>query len=345
MQPKPLEIIQEFKPSVKTAVILRNPNNQRAAEIANSVYKNITRGDTRVAQAYIEDTQALPENYNPLLEAYDKDDRNAWLVVGGDGTFSQFANSQPESPVMIIPAGYANDMHKMLYLAKPLKFPGLILQRGKRSVIRPLEIKRYEPSNGIESVSSVLDQLYAHKDTNTEKLIQPVDTELAFGYWGLGLSGLVSHKLNQKDVRQNRDQLNSLKKFIYSGKIISKSILTSPEIEIIQPTGTRICHEILFANGSRMAKVIRFGGVDILNDSATMLELCKPSHSAFISLLGKSAVLAINARFNPNSQHTFGIKSSEDIYSQRDGEVRQQTSGAVFQVGISDYELNVITAR
>ena len=322
-----------------TAVILRNPENPSSVAIANNIYKKITKGERNISSVYIEDSAQSPEGYAPLLNSYDQSNKNAWLVVGGDGTFSQFANSRPKSPVMIVPGGYANDTYKMLYGSSTLHYPGYILAHGQRTVIHPLEINSYKSGSDLNSIIKTLDVL------DLENQISPDDSELAFGYWGIGLSGLVSNHLAQNNVREVRDKLSSLGKFIYSGKLISSIIPKSPPLEIVHSRGSRIRHEVLFANGNRMAKLIRFGGVDIRENRAALLELEKSTHTSFISLLGRSALLEKYTDFGTNTYHIFGVKSDKDMYSQRDGEAKKQESGTVFKIGISDYGVNVITVR
>ena len=304
----------------ETAVIIRNPDNDNAdkqAQHAKLRLKHLVR------EIVIEESQSAAESYKKLLDKYDEPEQNTvWVTVGGDGTFSNFANAKPKSPIIINPAGTANDIGHMLSGLYTYGHPERILKRGRVADLRPLEIIA-QPPDGSEPF-----------------------IELAFGYWGAGLSGHVAEKLASDNHRSRRDKKPStISKLLFDGSAIIDSLQTIPSLKLTENDNEQIRYEFQYVNGSRFARVFRVGRGQLLEPKAHRVELDNNKTLGLMAAMSKAKLIGVNSQLAEGESHEFKIESEGDFWTQRDGENRQQLSGTIFSIGFSDYSAKVLTSH
>lgn len=308
------------KNNFETAVIIRNPDNARANDQAQHAKSRLKK---LIGEIVIEESQNKTEDYKDLLASYDGQDHNTvWVTVGGDGTFSNFANAKPRSPIIINPAGNANDIGHMLSWAYTYGHPERILKWGRVAELRPLEIVA-QPPDGSEPF-----------------------VELAFGYWGAGLSGRVAEKLSSDDHRFRRDhKLSTIGKLLLDGNAIIDSLQAIPSLKLIENDNEQLRYEFQYVNGSRFARVFRVGRGQLLEPKAHRVELDNSKTLGLIAAMGKAAISGGDSQLAENEVHKFKIESDSEFSTQRDGENRPQLSGTTFTIGFSDYSAKVLTSH
>lgn len=308
------------KNSFETAVIIHNPENPKALEQAQNAKLRLKK---LIGEIIIEKSQPDTASYKDLLDSYDSQDNNTiWVTVGGDGTFSNFANAKPESPIIINPAGNANDLGHMLSWAYTYGHPERILKWGRIANLRPLEITAQAPDDS-----------------------QPF-TELAFGYWGAGLSGHVAEKLSSGEHRSRRDNKSStIGKLLFDGSAIINSLQSIPSLKLIENDDEQLRYEFQYVNGNRFAKVFRVGRGQLLEPKAHRVELDNSKTLGLMAAMSKAAITGGDSQLAEGEFHKFKIESEGEFWTQRDGENRPQISGTTFTIGFSDYSAKVLTSH
>ncbi len=318
---------EHISPRFSNAVIICNPGNEHASSRAEQIRKDLVRTKI-IPNIFMRESRPKAIDYIDLLDEFDGINNNtAWVTVGGDGTFSNFAGSLPKSPIMVTPAGYANDMAHMLSYYNTFAYPDAMLNNGRVTFLNPLEIS-WQNSNTKES---------GH--------------DLAFGYWGLGLSGQVAREQNQKQYRDKRDNMTPVGKFINSGNLIVKKSVDTPSFEIVRGQNTDTRQEITFINGQRMAKKLRFNDLKITENKFVLLEIDKGKRIDMITVLGIAATKGLDGLqiFNDSDEYHFKIGDGRFVNSQRDGDHDENINihgpGTEFTVKLSDRHIKVLTSR
>lgn len=318
---------EHHNPQFNNVVIIRNPANEHASNRALQIQYDLMR-TKNFPNIAIRDSRPKTTDYIDLLDEFDGIDNNtAWVSVGGDGTFSNFAGSLPKSPIMVTPAGYANDMAHMLSFFDTFAHPDAMLNYGRVTFLNPLEISWHDP------------------------IAKASGHDLAFGYWGLGLSGQVAREQSQKQYRDKRDNMTPIGKFINSGNLIVKSSVETPSFEVIIDQNTMTRQEITFLNGQRMAKKLRFNDLKITENKFALLEIDKGKRIDMITVLGIAATKGLDGLriFNESEEYRFIIGAGRYVCSQRDGEHNENMSihgpGTEFAVKLSDKHVKVLTSR
>lgn len=303
-----------------TAVVIYNPNRPKAvhqAELAEDKLAQIG-----LPKVVVEPSHARPEDYKAMLAQYDSEAANTvWVVVGGDGTHSNFANARPESPVLIMPAGYGNDKAHMLHGRYHRGKPDRMIQEGRIAQIRPIEVSAQASSYDVAS------------------------TELAFGYFGVGLSGYIASLFDAPEYHRLRDSRSFLGKLLGDAIKINSNLSDNPVLRVGQDGKEFERSELLYVNGRRMARVLRFGTVNILDNEIARLEL-KNNRRAELALgIGMATLGKVQNLGDFDHTHNFRVSSDRPFFSQRDGEVTEHEQPTDFQIKLSDYQLNVITTK
>lgn len=310
----------DFPNRFDTAVIVRNPLNNLANEQAEK-----TRLDIKhlFQDVIIEDSAPDVSGHRELVNYYDSPSgKTLWIPTGGDGTFSNLAGARPKSPIMINRAGYANDTSHMSSGLRTHLQPEKIIEQGRIVNLRPLEITSKSPNSSKSQ------------------------TELAFGYFGIGLSGHVAKNMNDDKRRSEASDKHPLKRHLKSGKLILDTLGVMPSFQVIENDESRTRYELLFANGPRMARVFRFIDLQLFEQEAGRVELTTASKLNFGLVMGRAALLGDFVRLDQHSRHSFRIESDEQIVAQRDGEINDcYGSGTTFDVKLSDYSAKILTRR
>lgn len=309
----------DYPSRFETAVIVRNPFSVFASEEAENIRSDIKH---LFQDVVIEDSAPDVSGHGKLVDYYDSPSgKTLWIPTGGDGTFSNLAGAMPKSPIMINRAGYANDTSHMSSGLRTHLHPAKTIERGRTIDLTPLEIKSQLP--------------------NSSKF----QTELAFGYFGIGLSGHVAKNMNDEKRRQEDSNKHPLKRHLKSGKLILDTLDVMPSFQVIEDGISQTRYELLFANGSRMARVFRFIDLQLFEQEAGRIELPTASKLKFGLTMGRAALLGDFVRLDQDSLYSFRIDSDEPIMAQRDGELSKHTSGTTYDVKLSDYSAKILTRR
>lgn len=319
LQDQILRYPNDFSSRFDTAVIVRNPLNDFAFEKAEQTQSEIKH---LFQDVVIEDSAADVSGHKDLIQYYDSPSgRTLWIPTGGDGTFSNLAGAMPKSPIMINRAGYANDTGHMSSGLRTHLSPAKTIERGRTVNLRPLEITTQSPHGGKS------------------------ETELAFGYFGIGLSGQVAKNMNNGQRRSQESDKHPLSRHFKSGKLILDTLKIMPSFEVTENVESQTRYELLFVNGPRMARVFRFLDLQLFEPEAGRVELPTASQIKFGLVMGRAALLGDFVRLDRTSQQNFRINSNQPIVSQRDGEYSEHASGTTFNVKLSDYSAKILTRR
>lgn len=302
-----------------TAVIVRNPHNDFADEKAKQTKDEI---EHLFQDVVIEDSAEDVSGHKDLVRYYDSPSgRTLWIPTGGDGTFSNLAGAKPKSPILINRAGYANDAGHMASGLRTHLNPEKTIKRGRIVDLRPIEITAKDPDGS-----------------------NPV-TELAFGYFGIGLSGQVAKNMNNGQRRSQDSDKHSLSRHFKSGKLILDTLKIMPSFEVTENGESQTRYELLFVNGQRMARVFRFLNLQLFEPEAGRVELLSANQIDFARVMGRAALYGDFNRLDRASHYNFSVKSDEPIVAQRDGEFSEHASGTTFNVKLSDYSAKILTRR
>lgn len=306
--------------------VIYNPANQEASAFAEGVPTRLelpanTTLTTHTSEPDVDGNLELLQEQAPVHE------RNLWVVAGGDGTVSNFLGAaylhRLKDPVLVVPTGYANDIAHMLHRRKAFKDPLARLATGQVAPLRPLSITSEEKSGRKRQ-------------------------ELAFGYFGIGLSGTKARDFNDQPARDKRIGHGLIRRRLDDSLSVLKTLRRSHGFDIYDsqsPETTDHMIELLFVNGNRMANTISFR-TELFGDEAGRIELHRRGPVELALGLGKAA-LGLYAKVRPEqAEHTFTIKTDERfIISQRDGETSRHATDTTFSVGLADETLPVITTR
>lgn len=300
-----------------TAVLLRNPDrpkaDQRIKRIQSDLHKSFPRLDI-----YIEDSKTHTDEYQSLINTYDDSTNNTvWLPHGGDGTFSKFAGAFPESTIMAISGGYANDIAKGLSSFNTAKQPARMIREGHTAELHPIEVITRKPSTG-ETMRN-----------------------LAFGYYSLGWIGDVANNIDG-----SRLELPVLK-FLERALIIIKSGVTSSNFDVVSDNKIKTYKEMTFINGPRMGKIFNFEGVELTKPHAGTITISHEKKLGLTTMLSKAALskLKVDAYMNISSSQIFTIVSDQAVKGQSDGESTIHDPRTEFTISISPQHVNVLTNR
>jgi diacylglycerol kinase family enzyme len=281
--------------------------------------------------------QRLGDNLATLTES----DNIMPLVVtlGGDGTLNKIKGALMMSKLIAvsseIPLGNANDYthqaHSRRYLKDPLKF----LFNGDSYIVqaRPLQIDILPPEDAALSepdADSILASYYG------------VEDGLSFNYFGIGLDGSLAKRFNEKDFQDQRNKLEGLKRLMFETRQSVPAIHEAQTLTITDKNGPRQAVELVISLGSRMAKIIHFGGLNIFDDKAGQVEVSKARLLDVALTLGVASVGHF-AKLTLADERVFQVTSEKDFYSQSDGEQTRHQSGTIFSVRFADTTLPVLS--
>jgi hypothetical protein len=341
--------IEEFR----TAGIVRNPNNSRAM-LKSDEYQRLLGGygiSARQINSRVSVDDYKSNEFQDYFKEYDGANGHLWIVEGGDGSHSNFGSLLPESEIIFDPAGNINDGSHMLFGNYSFNRPSSIIKRSRIKTLNPLEIKIKDLSSG------------------------KTNSETALWYFGIGLSGLSSNKHNSPDYRNVRDNKPRPISLLKDAHSIVESVAKIDWLRIDEADKKTWRRELLFANGSRMAKLFHFRGIDILEPGARRVEYYGSGMTALIATIGKTALFKAHSDMlidQLQDEHRFTVfphnapkkldsdkkKSklkpwedevsfilSQDFFSQRDGETITHNGATEFIVKLSTTPIRVVTTR
>ena len=160
---------------------------------------------------------------------------NSYVVVaGGDGTARSAAKTIVEYfpnkgvKLLILPGGSASDLSYSVHGPGQLPSPSHILDNSRIQSIRTIDI------------STVLGTKKSH--------------DIALGYAGFGMTAHAAQTLNSRSYRSRPYARNPLLVAAYESIVAANSILQSRPFQIEHSGRIEDLTELLFANGSRVAK-------------------------------------------------------------------------------------------
>ncbi len=315
----------------ETACIVFNkdiPKANEVAEINHHILSNLGI-DVEMINSLRNTSDYQSKSFQSRFKEFDNLKSHLWVVEGGDGSHSNFSYTIPKSPIIFHPTGHINDISSMLYSRSTIDDIERIVIEGKVKPLNTLEIRS------------------KHEHSDVER------TERALGYYGIGMSGYASNIHNHEGYRRFRDLKSHLSAVIEDRKPILTSLKESPYLRAMTTDDDNESFaqfiEVLYTNGSRMAKVFKFRGVDLLEPGARVTRIRSRK------MLGLSATI-LRSTFKDadadsllmnDSTHEFTVYSGKDeYYSQRDGEVTEHKRGNTqFIFSVSENPLKVISTR
>lgn len=225
------------------------------------------------------------------------------VVVGGDGKASKTHEAARrvgfDGPMDHFAAGNACDLAHMLFRAWDIKRPAHAMAHSRLASLHPLEITVKAP--GQATVKH--------------------EAEYCFSLGGL-LYG-VAAQVGSQEHRYTTESMNEAQKLAYELRMTLGKIATTNEVVTIEDNYNkeRNVSDLLFTNGSRMAKQVRFRGINLLEPGFGRLEVKESSKSAVLATFARARA----GRFPhhaPDEPYTFRVKSSsgKPIRFQKDGE-------------------------
>src|SRR5665213_439821 len=111
---------------------------QRAKAIERRFQSDDLAVDLIISHAHIDGNSSIISEKSKL------DRRGLWVIIGGDGTISHFLGAAAlmrlESPVLVFPEGYANDIAHMLYDNVDYRDPFGALVTGSIAPLRLVDV-------------------------------------------------------------------------------------------------------------------------------------------------------------------------------------------------------------
>ncbi len=249
-------------------------------------------------------------------------------VLAGDGTFHNVVNAIHEGnlaniTLTTVTGGGANDTAKQLhseswYRRNP---SGLLVSEEKKQ--RPLELRASH-----ETI----------KEGDKRRLLRAVSYITIAGYTAGVTDGFSTPEFYEK-VAGLSPRAKIFEQAKVGWELIGKTALFKIMKEDEEPDN-KLYSDLIFNNGSRMAKFTRFGGNDLFAPRYGMIETENKINLA--KLVKTSGMLAIGAypKFSYDQSQTFTIEALEadDFVIQADGEVHRFPNGTKFTLSAAKEE-------
>lgn len=295
-------------------LVVYNPQNPVAKAQSAAFCEAVSAEfDDKIGTLHVPSEPDIVGNVELFRQYLPADNRITPVLVGGDGVTSNSLNALMETgsdrAALFLATGNACDIASMA-VSKWRQDPLAVLNRGHYERIRPLAVTAGDQQRR------------------------------AFGYFGIGFDAAKAITFNSHGYRNKQALLTPVGRCISENLTAVRGIGRAPTFQIREIANEqedlREAVEILFPNGSRMAKRLRFGGLALAADQAGRLEVPNPALASLIRGIGQAAVGAFE-KFGPDKIHEFQIEyerpqDAGPLHFQRDGEPEEFASGTVFRV-------------
>jgi len=251
-------------------------------------------------------------------------------MVGGDGNAKKGNRAAREAdfkgPMVQLAAGNACDLAHMLFRAGDIKNPVRAILESRLAKLYPLAITIETPG---------------------QKTVMQ-ETEYCFSAGQLLYN--VAKRVSSSEHRFATKDMGEVQRLLADTKLTLDEIAaTKSLIRIEDNDGVRFVSDIVFTNGWRMAKKVRFQGVHLLEPGFGRIDLERSTKRAV-------ATTAIRGRtgyfphYEGEQQYSFRISSKDEapVKVQQDGEVDKEfeiPSGSLVTVCVSESWTNQATTR
>jgi len=254
---------------------------------------------------------------------------DAVMAIGGDGIASNTnAAAQRagfDGPIVHVGRGNACDMAHMLFRGRDIRQPVGSMLRSRLVDIYTLDITTDKPEIGTGAVAIN-----------------------ASGYLSFGrFIHDVTQEVGSRTFRAKTENMGELAKLQAETAMMLGKLGCSAQVILKDDCGSkREVSDVVFPNGQRMAKKVRFGGVNLLRPGFGRLELSRSTAPAVLWGLGKATVGAFK-HFKPEETYAFSLSNEDEspVVGQRDGELVSYPSGTEFTISLSDRTVSLATTR
>lgn len=304
---------------------LYNPTNKDAQEHANHLAKTGQKEWPAKGPILIRPTEKSVEDTAELLieESINSGPLHISLS-GGDGTtrngLEAVRKSGIDSVVALVALGNANDMASSINRNSYRLDPIHTLLNGSKKYIRPIDIQI--SSEGNEEIAQTS----------------------AYGYTGIGISGIVARFIDSKEYRARRSSHKTIR--LFHEILATNKFVNSAQSFILDDhtTEPRSAVEYVLLHSGRMAKM-KFGPYSrIFRDTATIAEINTKTKKDISKAIG-SVILAKNTlSYGDNLSISVNYEGS-DLILQTDGEPMPVASGSNLNFRFSDQRVAVAQTR
>lgn len=301
-----------------------NPSAERAAPIVNGLLAAAETHSSVFPEIYVVDTH---DNAGAMAAEFDTNgitDEDGVAVVGGDGTHSD-ANEAArlagfKGMMLAIAAGNACDLTHMLLRARHVKDPAKALLESRQGKLYPLAVTIGNLALNSEVYFSAGDATYR------------VGKQVADPAW-----------------RALTEDMGEVKKFLKETSMTRRQLPEARKNPLVleDNSGKRIISDIVFPNGWRMAKQIRFRGIKLLEPGYGRLELPKATVPSVLATFGRAGISAFE-RCEPEKVYECRVSTLDGspVHAQRDGETLEFPSGLELTVKVlEDFTSQATTRR
>ena len=272
-------------------------------------------------------TAATVAGMQAIFERYRLTSSDAIAIIGGDGTKGN-ANAAAllagfGGIIHSIAGGNADDQTHMLFRRRDVAAPAHAMPRSRQGKLNLLEIVSDQPNTAGEH------------------------TVYTTGYISFGdLVSSVAAEVSSPAFRDKTVGMQEFEKFVAETGMMLGKVGAGRLITIEDNDGTRTRSDVLLTNGQRMAKTVRFAGVNLLRPGYGRVELKRSTIPAVVGGLGKAG-LGLFKHMQPEDGYEFSVTSQDEapVHVQRDGEFDTYPSGTKFTVRAHERPLRFATTR
>ena len=272
-------------------------------------------------------TAATAKGMQEIFERYQPTSYDVIAIIGGDGTKSNAHAGALlagfEGIIQSVAGGNADDQTHMLFKRRDITDPAGAMPRSRRADLHLLEITSDQPN------------------------IAGENTVYSTGYISFGdLVHDVAADVSDPSFRAQTEYLDEFRKFAAETNLMLGKIGAGGLISIEDESGRRTRSDLLLTNGQRMAKSIRFAGVNLLRPGYGRVELKRSSIPRIVTGLGRAAT-GLFTHLEPEDTYSFTITRQDEgpIRGQNDGELFLYPSGTTFTARVHEKPLHVATTK
>jgi diacylglycerol kinase family enzyme len=311
-------------------LVLRNPYSSNQASIARHLKQLVKYSLRRKNGPEIEITKTEPDlTGNIELLRAKAQPKSLIDVCGGDGTFNLAARALLETrtaeAITTRGGGNANNHANMLHDALTQAHAPWFLETGMKAGLTPLKITAEHPN-------------LAPDDERRELL--------PTAYFSIGFTAVMAEQFNAESWRKQTANMSRTQRLLMESAATWRNYRQANTFTLYDhdEESPRDLTELCFPNGRLMAKILRFRGLDLLEQRAGRLELGQPTVPRLAWALGRAATSQF-VKFGPETIQSFTVEAKHDIVAQADGEAYVYPSGTSFTVGFADRPVPVVTTR
>ncbi|HET6925143.1 MAG TPA: hypothetical protein VFH39_04900 [Candidatus Saccharimonadales bacterium] len=300
-----------------------NPSAERAAAVVRGFLRTAGAYSGDFPEVHILDTHPDASAMAEEFEANGITSEDGVAVVGGDGTHSD-ANEAArlagfKGSMLAIAAGNACDLTHMLLRHPHIKDPARAVMESRQAKLYPLRV----------AIGSLV--LNSEAYFSAGEATYQVGREVADPVW-----------------RARTENMHSVERFRQETLMTKRKLPDARRqpLWLEDNRGRRLISDVIFPNGWRMAKQIRFSGVKLLEPGYGRLELPKATVASVLTTFGKAGIGAFErCEADKTYECTVSSIDGSPVHAQRDGEIFEFPSGSTLTVGVQEDYTNQATTR